>query len=78
LSDRRREFRLTARQRQVLVLLAQGWTAAEIGAQLAISPRTARAHLDVLRQKLGVPRVRELPAAYRRQTGRDLLAEPLD
>jgi DNA-binding CsgD family transcriptional regulator len=61
-----------------LVLLAQGWTAAEIGAQLAISPRTARMHLDVLRQKLGVPRVRELPAAYRRQTGRDPFAEALD
>ena len=57
------------------MLLARGQTAVEIGAQLAISPRTARAHLDVLRQKLEVPRVRELPAAYRRCTGRDLLGE---
>lgn len=60
------------------MLLARGLTAAEIGDHLSISPRTARAHLDVLRQKLGVPRVRELPAAYRWHTGRDLLAEPLD
>jgi DNA-binding CsgD family transcriptional regulator len=78
LSSTSRELRITARQHQVLVLLARGRTAAEIGAQLAISPRTARAHLDVLRQKLGVPRVRELPAAYRRHTGRDLLDESVD
>jgi DNA-binding CsgD family transcriptional regulator len=73
-----RELRLTARQRQVLVLLARGLTAAEIGHHLSISPRTARAHLDVLRQKLDVPRVRELPAAYRWHTGRDVLGESLD
>lgn len=74
----KRELRLTARQRQVLVLLARGLTAAEIGDHLSISPRTARAHLDVLRQKLGAPRARELPAAYRWHTGRDLLGESLD
>jgi DNA-binding CsgD family transcriptional regulator len=74
----KRELRLTMRQRQVLVLLARGLTAAEIGDRLSISPRTARAHLDVLRQKLGAPRVRELPAAYRWHTGRDLLGESLD
>jgi DNA-binding CsgD family transcriptional regulator len=59
----------------VLVLLARGLTAVEIGGELCISPRTARMHLDVLRQKLDAPRVRELPAAYRRETGRDLLGE---
>ena len=73
----KRELRLTLRQRQVLMLLARGLTAAEIGDCLSISPRTARMHLDVLRQKLGVPRVRQLPAAYRWHTGRDPLGETL-
>jgi DNA-binding CsgD family transcriptional regulator len=75
---RKRELRLTLRQHEVLVLLARGLTAAEIGDRLSISPRTARMHLDVLRQKLGAPRCRELPAAYRWHTGRDLLGESLD
>lgn len=66
------------RQHQVLILVARGLTATEIGARLAISPRTARMHSDVLRHKLGAPRVRELPAAYRWRTGRDLLGEVLD
>jgi DNA-binding CsgD family transcriptional regulator len=74
----KRELRLTTRQRQVLVLHARGLTAAEIGAQLDISPRTARMHLDVLRQKLGAARARQLPAAYRWHTGRDPLGEALD
>jgi DNA-binding CsgD family transcriptional regulator len=74
---RKRELDLTARQHEVLVLHARGLTAAEICAYLSISPRTARMHLDVLRQKLGVPRVRQLPAAYRWHTGRDPLGEAL-
>jgi DNA-binding CsgD family transcriptional regulator len=75
---RKRELRLTLRQHQVLVLLARGLTAAEIGDRLSISPRTARMHLDVLRQKLGAARCRELPAAYRWHTGRDPLGESFD
>lgn len=51
---------LTDRQMEVLRLSADGWTAKEIGARLGITERTAKAHLDVLRQKLGVPRAREL------------------
>jgi len=66
---------LTGRQREVLTLLARGWTAAEIGVELAISTRTVRAHLDALRLKLGARRCRELPALYRRLSGVDLLAE---
>ena len=46
-------------------------------AQLGISPRTAKAHCDVLRQKLGVPRRRQIPAAYRALTGDDPLAHDL-
>jgi DNA-binding CsgD family transcriptional regulator len=75
---RKRELGLTTRQYEVLILHARGLTAVEIGAHLSISPRTARMHLDVLRQKLGVPRVRQLPAAYRWHTGRDVLGESLE
>lgn len=75
---RKRELRLTARQHQVLVLHARGLTAVEIAAHLSISPRTARMHLDVLRQKLGAARVRQLAAAYRWHTGRDPLGEVAD
>ena len=68
---------LTARQRQVVALIAAGCSNDEVGAQLGISPRTAKAHCDVLRQKLGVPRRRQIPAAYRALTGDDPLAHDL-
>ena len=45
--------------------------------RLGISPRTAKAHCDVLRQKLGVPRRRQIPAAFRALTGEDPLAREL-
>lgn len=44
---------LTRREREVLVLLAAGHTAAGIGHRLAISPRTVRKHLEHLYAKLG-------------------------
>jgi DNA-binding CsgD family transcriptional regulator len=69
---------LTERQRQVVVLIAAGCSNEEVGARLGISPRTAKAHCDVLRQKLGVPRRRQIPAAYRALTGDDPLAQSLD
>jgi DNA-binding CsgD family transcriptional regulator len=62
---------LSGRQKQVLSLLAQGFTDEEIGLRLGISPRTARAHVDALKHKLGVSRRREIPAAFRRLTGMD-------
>jgi ATP/maltotriose-dependent transcriptional regulator MalT len=68
---------LTDRQRQVVALIAAGCSNDEVGARLGISPRTAKAHSDVLRQKLGVPRRRQIPAAYRALTGDDPLAEDL-
>ena len=68
---------LTGRQRQVVALIAAGCSNDEVGAQLGISPRTAKAHCDVLRQKLGVPRRRQIPAAYRALTGDDPLAHDL-
>ena len=65
---------LTRRQRQVVGLIAAGCSNEEIGLRLGISARTAKAHCDVLRRKLGVTRRRHLPAAYRALTGDDPLA----
>jgi DNA-binding NarL/FixJ family response regulator len=62
---------LTTRQWEVLRLIACGLTAEQIGGELGISARTARAHTDVLKSKLGARRSRELPFAYRRLTGTD-------
>ena len=49
----------------------------EVGERLGISPRTAKAHTDVLRQKLGVTRRRQIPMAYRKLTGDDPLASSI-
>jgi ATP/maltotriose-dependent transcriptional regulator MalT len=68
---------LTARQRQVVELIAEGCSNDEVGQRLGISPRTAKAHSDVLRQKLGVARRRQIPVAYRSLTGEDPLASRL-
>jgi ATP/maltotriose-dependent transcriptional regulator MalT len=59
------EVRLTDRQREVVQLIADGLSNEEIGVRLGISPRTAKAHCDVLRQKLGVAQRRKIPAAVR-------------
>ncbi|MDQ3894109.1 MAG: helix-turn-helix transcriptional regulator [Actinomycetota bacterium] len=69
----RSEARFTKRQREVVELIAAGCSNDEIGRRLGISPRTAKAHCDVLRQKLGVGRRRQIPAAYRLLTGEDPL-----
>jgi DNA-binding CsgD family transcriptional regulator len=67
------ELTLTSRQYEVLALLAQGMTAVEIGEALHITPRTARAHTEVLRAKLAVSRARDVPFAFRCLTGQDPL-----
>ena len=69
---------VTDRQRQVVELIAAGCSNEEIGERLGISPRTAKAHCDVLRQKLGVARRRQIPVAYRLQTGDDPLSTSLE
>jgi ATP/maltotriose-dependent transcriptional regulator MalT len=68
---------ITARQRQVVELIAEGLSNEEVGAALGISSRTAKAHCDVLRQKLGVRRRRQIPVAFRLLTGEDPLAARL-
>lgn len=70
-------FVLTERQLQVIELIARGCSNDEVGLRLGISPRTAKAHCDVLRQKLGVPRRRQIPAAFRALTGEDPLSREL-
>ena len=72
-----RQPSITDRQREVIVLIAAGCSNDEVGERLGISPRTVKAHCDVLRQKLGVRRRRQLPIAYRSLTGDDPLAQDL-
>ena len=69
---------ITERQRQVVELIAAGCSNEEVGQQLGISARTAKAHSDALRQKLGVSRRRQIPVAYRALTGRDPLSKRLE
>ncbi len=69
----RSEPHFTPRQRQVIELIAAGYSNAEIGRRLGVSARTAKAHCDVLRRKLGVLRRRQIPAAFRLVTGDDPL-----
>ena len=75
LSDR--SLRITERQREVVELIAAGMSNDEVGERLGISSRTAKAHCDVLRQKLGVSRRRQIPVAYRLLTGEDPLSTSL-
>jgi DNA-binding CsgD family transcriptional regulator len=62
---------ITDRQREIVALIAAGCSNDEVGASLGISPRTAKAHCDALRVKLGVSRRRYIPVAYRTLTGDD-------
>jgi DNA-binding CsgD family transcriptional regulator/tetratricopeptide (TPR) repeat protein len=50
---------LTARQLEVLALLAEGLTNAEIAERLVVSPRTAEHHVAAVLMKLGAPTRRE-------------------
>ena len=72
-----RSLRITERQREVVELIAAGMSNDEVGERLGISPRTAKAHCDVLRHKLGVSRRRQIPVAYRLLTGEDPLSTSL-
>jgi DNA-binding CsgD family transcriptional regulator len=73
-TERKRTAPITPRQREVVALVAAGCSNNEVAARLGISPRTAKAHCDVLRQKLGVRRRRQIPIAFRLLTGEDPLS----
>jgi DNA-binding CsgD family transcriptional regulator len=75
LATERKTAPITERQREVVALVAAGYSNDEVGVRLGISPRTAKAHCDVLRQKLGVRRRRQIPVAFRLLTGEDPLAQ---
>jgi DNA-binding CsgD family transcriptional regulator len=51
---------LSARERELVTLVAQGRTDAQIAAQLSISIRTVRSHLDRIRDKTGCRRRADL------------------
>ena len=57
---------LTGRQVEVLGLLAQGLSNAEIAARLSLSAKTVEHHVSALLAKLGVGSRREAAAAARR------------
>ena len=52
--------KLSARERELVTLVAQGRTDAQIAAQLSISVRTVRSHLDRTRHKTGCRRRADL------------------
>jgi DNA-binding NarL/FixJ family response regulator len=66
-------MRFTQRQQEVIRLLAEGCSNDEIAARLGVTARTAKAHCDALRTKLGVTRRRYIPIAFRAKTGQDPL-----
>lgn len=51
---------LTAREREVLLLLGSGWKAAEVGEMLGLSPKTVDSHRARGYAKLGIASRREL------------------
>jgi DNA-binding NarL/FixJ family response regulator len=53
-SERARYDRLTDRERSVMRLIAEGYTAPEIGEQLAISPKTVDTYKQRINDKLGL------------------------
>jgi DNA-binding NarL/FixJ family response regulator len=59
---------LTAREREIALLVARGLTNAEVGAELFISPGTAKTHVANIQAKLGV-RNRVGIAAWAWETG---------
>lgn len=61
--SRERSGRLTTRERQVLPLLAAGYTNAQVGLALGISRHTAEAHRKHLREKLEAYNVAGLVSA---------------
>nr|WP_281181051.1 helix-turn-helix transcriptional regulator [Micromonospora rhizosphaerae] len=62
--------RLTPRERDVLALVAQGWTNQRIGRRLGITERTVRKHLECGRDKIGASSRAEAAAWWARTGSR--------
>ena len=54
LSQREGQVRLTDRQKQLLILIAEDLTAKQIAKHLKISPKTVDFHREALKRKLSV------------------------
>ena len=52
--ERERYEKLTERERSVLVLVAGGYSASEIGEQLFLSPKTVETYKQRISEKLGL------------------------
>ena len=59
-NTRRATPRLTPRERQVLSLVAHGFTSKQIGEKLGISPRTAETHRVNIGRRLGIRNVAQM------------------
>lgn len=60
--DLAREFGLSAREREVVEMLAEGYTRTYIGEALGVSDGTAKAHISHIYQKIGIHRKDDLLA----------------
>lgn len=70
--------RPTARQRQVVELVARGLTNQQIGHRLEVSPRTVRKHLESLFALAGARSRTELAVWWREEGGRGPVVSPAD
>lgn len=66
-----KETPLTARETEILDLIAQGYTSKEIARMLEISPYTVNTHRDNLRRKLGVHNGAQLAYCQATRSGRN-------
>jgi DNA-binding NarL/FixJ family response regulator len=71
-------LRLSARERDVLKLVAIGYTDREIAAALTISPRTAETHVAAILRKLDVRNRSEAAMLYRRSRSLDATGNAIE
>lgn len=58
---------LSAREKQIALLVADGFTNDEIGSRLNISPRTVKSATDSIKWKFGIQYRRQIAAEMRRR-----------
>ncbi len=62
------EFRLSEREREIMALVSQGYTASVVAEKLVISPYTVNTHIQHIYGKLGIHKRSELIGYLRRST----------